>query len=279
MASIGICGALKMFGLLFVPPMALIWLREHNALNPRTKAKCLFTMLVVGLLPLVISQLATFLTPVYYESANPVWPLKQEIHGFFGNDFIALGQPGNPLIKDVYYFAVDYSIGVGLGSSLLYLVLVYSFPFVYGLFLLGMNYVKQWSFTRVWKAFLIFLLAYHAFSFFHPQWFVLALPLLVLLAVEDHDRYFKLYLLLVPLFFLITFYYPDFLTSVFIPSIHSAYFWPGPHDLLNYLGVPVYPTIGIFRTFFAALCIVFIGLIIGLDHLLVQKRHEIVSKD
>lgn len=255
-ASIGICGAFKLFGLLFVLPMAIMNLKEHSKVGFKAGARLILTMLVVAFLPLAVSQAVTFLMPTYYESANVAWPLTQEIAGFFGHTFYSLGQPGNPLIISIFNYAVDNSIGFAVGP-----ILLYSFPFVFALFLIGISYVEKWPFARAWKVFLVFLLAYYAFSFFNPQWFVLALPLLVLLVAENCNRYFGLYILLIPLFFILTFIYPDFLTSIFIPIIHRAFFWPTPQDWLNQLGLPFYPTISVFRTFFAAVCVIFIALI------------------
>jgi len=266
--SLGVCGALKMFGFLFMLPMALIYLKEHSSL--KSKIKHLFLMFIVGFLPLAVSQISIFLTPIYYESANLASPFKFEIHGFFGNAFYSRGELGNPLLISVFSYILEYSFRLGLDT--LGSIEIYTIPFIYGLFLSGIVYVRDWSFEKLWKAFLLFLIAYYAFAFFHPQWFVWGLPLLILLVAEDRNRYLNLYLLLIPLFFILTCYWNDYLTSLFMPIIHQAYFWPGPHDLLNYLGFPVYPVISIFRSIFSAVCIIFIVLMLGIDRLLHMSK-------
>ncbi|HEY4674587.1 MAG TPA: hypothetical protein VIH48_00880 [Candidatus Bathyarchaeia archaeon] len=271
-ASLGVCAAVKIFGLLFVPPMILIYLKEHTSLKSR--AKRLSLMLIAGFLPLIISQIFAFLTPVYYESANTAWPYKSEVNGFFGKTFLSRGEQGNPLTLGLFHYALDYSISVSLGGNS---ETLYFLPLVYGLFLLGIFYVKSWSFSRFWKFSLVFLLTYYALAFFHSQWFVLVLPLLVLLVAEDYHRYFKLYLLLIPLFFILAWYWNDFLVSVFVPIVHGAYFWPGPHNLLNYFGLPVYPTLSIFRSIFSSLCIIFILLILRIDRLFLRDRNQTKS--
>jgi hypothetical protein len=267
MASLGVSGALKMFGLLLILPAALIYLKEHRSLG--SKVKHLSLMLIVGFLPLVLSQVVTFFTPTYYESANLAWPIKDEIAGFFGKASYSRGVQGNQLLSGALFYFTDYSISFATYSF----DRIYSTLFVYGLFLFGVVYLGSWSFERVQKAFLVFLLAYYALALFHPNWFLMALPLLILLVAEDIKKYFKLYLLLVPLYFIYVGYWNQLFTSLLIPIVHQAYFWLGQIDLLNSVGLPAYEVISIFRSIFSALCIFFVILMLGIDRLL--HRHEI----
>jgi Gpi18-like mannosyltransferase len=263
--SIGISAAFKLFGLLFLPPMAIIYSKEHAGL--KSKAKHLSIMLIIGALPLVVSQIATLLTPTYYESANLAWPVVSEVNGFYGKTFYIMGQGGNVLNTSLFYL-LNYSTSLKTVSfDTIYLVIL-----IYGLFLLGVTYFANWSLGKVWKSFLVFLLAYYAFSLFHPQWFLLGLPLLILLVSEDRSRYFGIYVLLVSLFFVFLGYWNDFFTSIFIPIIHQAYFWQGEIDTLNGLGLQGYQIISIFRSLLSAVCIVLIGFILKVDRLFQKSK-------
>lgn len=264
-ASIGISAAFKVFGLLFLPPMAIIYSKEHTGL--KSKGKHLSLMLIVGALPLIVSQIATFLTPTYYESANLAWPVTSEINGFYGKTFYIMGQGGNILGTSLFYLLSYSTKFTTFSFDTIYVVIL-----LYGLFLLGVNYFADWSLGKVWKAFLVFLLAYYAFSLFHPQWFLLGLPLLILLVSEDRRRYFGIYVLVVSLFFVYLGYWNDFFTSIFIPIIHQAYFWPGEIDLLNGLGLQGYQIISIFRSLLSAAFVVLLGFVLNVDRLFHKSK-------
>jgi Gpi18-like mannosyltransferase len=260
--SLGICGIVKMFGMLFILPMALIYLKKRSGL--KSKAKHLSLMLIVGFLPLAVDQISTLFTTTYYESANLAWPISNEVIGFFGKTFYSFGQQGNAILRGVFLRFLDFSASFATYSF----DKIYFTVFIYGLFLLGVVYLKDWSFERVWKAFLVFLLAYYAFALFHPQWFLLAVPLLIFAVAEDRDRYFRLYLLLVALYFVYVCYWNGFFTSMLAPILHQAYFWPGQIELLNNLNLPGYQVINIFRSILSAVFVVFAALILRIDRLL-----------
>ena len=261
--SLGISGVFKIVGLLFIIPIGLIHIKEHRTL--RLKLTRLSFILVASLIPLVVVQIATFFTPAYYESANMALSNSWDINGFFGNTFFSRGQQIQPFLGGLFLFALDYSTKAVTwfgGTDVIYLL-----PLVYSLFLFGVFYWKSWSFERVWKAFLVFFLAYYAFDFFHVQWFLWTMPLLTMLVAEDRDRFFKIFLLTIPLYFIYTLHWDFSLTSqLLLPMIHQAYFWPGPIQLLNNIGLPAYQVINIFRSIFSAVCIVFIALVLGIDH-------------
>jgi hypothetical protein len=270
-ASLGISGAFKMVGMLLVLPIALIYIKEHKTL--KLKVKNLSFILGISLLPLIIVQIATFLTPIYYDSANMALLGKGEEIGFFGNIYYTRGEPRQPFLPGLFFFFIDYSVGFKTLTS--FPDVIYLLPLIYSLFLLGIVYWKNWSFERVWKAFLVFFLAYYASSLFHPQWFLWVLPLLIMLVSEDRDRFFKLYLLIIPLYFVFILYWDNFLTwQLLMPIIRQAYFWPGPIELINNLGLPAYQVINIFRSIFSAVCIVFIFLILRIDRLLLMIKNH-----
>lgn len=178
-----------------------------------------------------------------------------------------MGQGGNILGTSLFYLLSYSTKFTTFSFDTIYVVIL-----LYGLFLLGVNYFADWSLGKVWKAFLVFLFTYYAFSLFHPQWFLLGLPLLILLVSEDRRRYFGIYVLVVSLFFVYLGYWNDFFTSIFIPIIHQAYFWPGEIDLLNGLGLQGYQIISIFRSLLSAAFIVLLGFVLNVDRLFHKSK-------
>jgi hypothetical protein len=192
-----------------------------------------------------------------------------DINGFYGKTFYSRGEPTQLMLSALLSFVTDYS--VGLKTLAIFPDVIYLFPLIYGLFLLGIAYWREWSFGRVSKAFLVFFLAYYASSLFLPQWFLWALPLLIVLVAEDRDRFFGLYLLLISLFFTYNLYWDAPVTSqLLIPIVHQAYFWPGPVGL----GVS-FQMINIFRSIFSATCIFLIALIFGADRFLARLGNRL----
>jgi hypothetical protein len=264
-ASLGLSSAFKIFGLMLVPPIILISMKNHKGWTK--KMKHLFLTLGISLFPLVVVQIATSLIPVYYEPANMA-SLKFDINGFFGTTYYSRGEPAPSIFNTLSFFITDYSVGLKTLANTP--DVIYLFPLMYGLFLLAIAYWREWPFGRVSKAFLVFFLAYYASNLFLPQWFLWALPLLIILVAEDRNRFFRFYLLLISLFFFYNLYWDAMNTSqLLIPIVHQAYFWPGPIGL----GVS-YQAINIFRAIFSAVCIFMIVLILGVDRFLIHLRNR-----
>jgi hypothetical protein len=248
--SLGISCAFKFIGLFFVPPLIIIYVKNNATFF--SKIKHAFKLFVICALPLIITIIISLLTPVYYESANFAIP-GYNLNGFFGKTLYNRGESGHPMILGSFLYIFDYSISLKTLSVLN--DVIYVLPLGYFLFLLAILYWKYWTFDRMWKALLLFLLAYYSTSLFHLQWFLWIQPFFTLLIAEDHKKFLKLYLLLIPLF-----------------VIYSLYWNPMVLAFIESLGLPSLKVINLFRAFFSATCI-FIAFLIIKDRLM-----EIIGK-
>jgi hypothetical protein len=264
-ASVGVSSAFKIFGLMLLPPIILISMKNHKGWMQKTKH--LFFTLGISLLPLIIVQIIISSTRVYYEPANMA-AIQFDINGFYGKTYYSRGVPTQTSFSTLFSFITDYSVGLKTLAN--FPDVIYLFPLIYGSFLLGIAYWREWSFGRVSKAFLVFFLAYYASNLFLPQWFIWVLPLLTILVAEDRGRFFIFYLLLIFLFFFYNLYWGSPVTSqLLIPIVHQAYSWPGPAEL----GVSN-QVINVFRSVFSGTCIFLIALIFGTDRFLARSRNR-----
>lgn len=244
MLAIGIAGAFKIFSMLFVLPLALIYFKEHRSLA--VKAKGITELLGISSLPIILTLSSLILIPTYYESANAANPDLYDFNGFFGRTLYSRGNPTQPLFGGLFLYALDYS--VSLKTLPTFWDVIYFFPLIYGLFLLGIIYWRDWSFERVWKVILIFFLAYYSVTLFHIQWFLWAQPLLTLLIVGAPDKFLKLYVISIPLYFIYTSYWNADLVSA-----------------MNSIGLPGVQVVNLCRSILSGVCIFTIFLILKRD--------------
>ena len=260
MLSLSVSSAIKMFGIFLIPPMILIIIKRST--NARAKAKILLLLLAIGSLPFILTQISLAVTPKVYESVNAALPHNDEFNGYFGKTFYSRGVPQPPFLQGLFTIALNYS--TSLKTYILLGDVIYIFFLVYGLLLLTIIWQDNWPLEKVWKAFLVIFLAYYAVALFLPQWFLWAQPLLVLLVLKER-RFLKLYLISLPLFFVYTWYWNQSLTSnLLAPAFNQAYFWPGPIDLMNNIGLPGIQVVNVFRSLLSAVCI-FIAVVIAMS--------------
>lgn len=253
MLSLGVCAAFKIFGLLFVPALVLVYIGEHRSLA--SKLKHLILTSGISLIPLFISGIVALIIPLYFEPANMALLGKTEVNGFWGSIYYNRSQVMNPLLTWLTYFGFSTNSNTGVSSTVPYL-----FVAAYALFLFGVVFWKKWSAESM---FMVPLLTFYIFTLAHPQWFFWILPLLILMAAEHRD-WFKLYLIFTPLYFVSSvFAQNEHLTSNLLsPTILQAYYWPGPIDLLNNIGVPGNNVINVFYSIFTATLVMYLVLII-----------------
>lgn len=252
MLSLGVASAFKTFGLLFALPITLFFVKRFTSL--KVKVAEFLLLIAICLLPLVLSKTAAYLTPVYYLPTN-VASSQFDINGFFGHTLYLLGRPGSPSLTGLLIFGLDYSLS--FKTFALFDDVIYVFPLIYTLLLLALIFRKDMSFKTLWKAMLVFLLMYYATSLFHPQWFLYAQPLLILLVIDDR-KFLKAYVPLILLYFVyIQYWSPD--VVVFLDSI-------GLHGL---------QFINVFRSIFSGVCI-FIAALIILPDSITKRLREII---
>jgi hypothetical protein len=251
MLSLGLCATFKPLGLLLVPPLILIYIGEHK--NLFSKVKHLFIMLGISVFPLAISVAASFVIPVFYEPANMALLGNFEVNGFWANTYYAMSQIANPLFTEINY--LGSSAGTGVST-----IVPYIFPAAYCLFLFAVVYWRKWS---VESLFLVTLLIFYILGPFYPQWFIWILPLAILMAAKHGDWFLKLYLLFIPLYFIYICGQNAHLTSNLLsPTILQAYYWPGPIDLLNDVGIPGLKVVYIFSSIFYATLLMYMILVL-----------------
>jgi hypothetical protein len=133
----------------------------------------------------------------------------------------------------------------------------------YVLILLVAAYQPEASFRRTCEYCAAFLLAFYAFSLFHPQWFLWVLPFLTVLAVENRRIFGRLLPVLFILFFVYILYWDATLSvALLVPVFPQALSWPGPVALMNNAGLPGTQIISLFRTLFSGICLFLIYTII-----------------
>lgn len=235
MLSLGLSSALSPFFLLFVPIIACIYSKEKSGVI--AKARGIFLMFTIAVLPFAANFFASHVTPVYYESVNAATPRDFNFNGFFGRTQYYRGQPTKyTFLSGLFFFFLDYS--ASLKTLEAFPDVIYFLPLVYSIFLLGTIYYDVWSFQKVWKAILVFLLAFYSLSLFHSWWFLWVQPLLILLVAKNRDRFQKLYLALIVLFFIYIGYWND----VFI-------------GIMENLGLPALQVLNLFRSVMSGIMI------------------------
>jgi hypothetical protein len=252
MLSLGVACAFKTFALLFVLPTTLFLVKEFRDLKEKVVKSLL--LIATSLLPLILSKTAVYFMPVYYLPTN-LASFQFDINGFFGNTLYWLGKPGQPPLKGLLTFGLDYSISFKTFAP--FYDIIYVFPLIYTLLLLALIYRKNISFKALWKAMLVFLLLYYASSLFHQQWFLYTQPFLILLAVED-IKFLKAYVALIPLYFM-----------------YVLYWSPETLAFLDTIGLSSIQVINIFRSMFSGVCIFIVALVILPDNV-TRKISEII---
>jgi hypothetical protein len=273
MLSVGFAGIFKIIGFALLPLVAVCFWKFNHRESLKNRLFRLSLIVVLGLLPLLIIPLVFSGFPQYYESVNFILPKGAQFNGFFGEIYYTRGLVGQPFYSGILTFLIDYSIVIR--TQALTLDFVYYIPFIYVVILLGALLERQLSFGKVWKYFVVFLLAYYAFSLFHPQWFLWIQPFLILLAVENYKIFGKLFVLLMPLYFVYTLRWDTILTtSLLAPIIPKALYWPGPLTLMSNAGLPAIEIISLFRTAFSAVCVFMIFYIVKTSFWREQKQLE-----
>jgi Gpi18-like mannosyltransferase len=257
MLSLGISSAFKFIGLFLIPPIIIIYVKNNTTFF--SKIKHAFKLSSICALPLIFAAATSFLTPVYYESANFAIS-GYNLNGFFGKTLYNRGELGSPLILGSFLYIFDYSISLQTLPN--WFDVIYILPLGYLLFLLAIIYRNKWTFDGMWKALSVFLLAYYSISLFHVQWFLWIQPFFALLIAEDYKRFLKLYLFLIPLY-----------------AVYSFYWNPYALSFIGSLGLPSIKVVNLFRAFFSATCI-FIAFLVVKDRLIeiIGKRINTGSK-
>jgi len=255
MLSLGLTSAFKIFGLLLALPLSLIFVKENRGSIARMKRAV--KLVGVTLLPLVLVILTSFLIPAYYISANAAG-FSFDLNGFFGKTRYDRGRPSPSYFSGLFFYFIDYSSRLATFPS--FIDVIYLFPLIYGLFLLGVIHWRNWSFERFWKVILVFFLVYFSTSLFHTQWFLWVQPLLVLLIVENR-KFLSLYLASIPLYF-----------------VYTLYWYPGLEPLMNSIGLPGIQTVNLFRSFLSAL-LIFTALLIVIQIFIPERIQKIVKKN
>jgi hypothetical protein len=253
MLALGIASAFKVIGIALMPLIVIYYFKNHKSENHWSGIVKLVKVVLPGLLPLLLLSIIYSGVSHYYDSVNYALPRGELFNGFFGDKFFTRGTAVQPLFSGILTFLTDFSISF---STFLSTGTVYLVPLSYVLVLLGIYYTRSLSLEKTCGYFTIFLLSYYAFSLFLPQWFLWIQPFLIFLAVENRKVFYKLFLLLIPLYFLYIWQWDSGLTTnLLAPLTSEALFWPGPLTTMNLAGLPATQIVGIFRTIFSAICI------------------------
>jgi hypothetical protein len=252
--SLGIGAMFKVFSLALLPIVAVSYWKKQDEKSLTLKTLKTGNIIIYGLLPLLLIPIIFSTIPQYYESANFALSSGTFFNGFFGETFYSQGVATAPFYSGIFNFLLNFSYAFQTSFSAS--DFVYFIPFVYALLFLGATYEHQLSFEKTCKYFSVFLLLYYSFSLFYPQWFLWIQPLLIILMVENPKTYKKLFVLILPLFFLYTLQSDAVLSTILItPIVPQALFWPSPITLMNNAGLPGSQLISIFRAFLSAVCV------------------------
>ncbi len=231
----GICVALRFYYVIFLPAYAVI---SSERWTDRIR------LLLFALLPLLfqISTLSAGLFPVGFPLLTLVlvlllYPRRLERYGVpvlvisfliagglaisnNGSIATAVGRSGFGLIELPNHATYPFKAKLPLWNY----DTIYPVFILYGLFLFGALTVKRWR-VRTFVALLaIFLLLYHSFSFWHPQ-YLLTVVVAVTLAYAWEKRLGKLHLIQCGLVYLIIFNWGAHPTNyLFAPLSPSAIF-------------------------------------------------------
>jgi hypothetical protein len=270
MLSLGIASSFKVIGIALMPLIVIYYFKNHKGENRWSNVVKLARVVLPGLLPLLLFLIIYSRVPQYYDSVNYALPRGELFNGFFGDMFFTRGTAAQPFFSGILMFLTEFSISF---STYLSTGTVYLVPLSYVLVLLGTYYTKSLTFEKTCGYFTIFLLSYYAFSLFLPQWFFWVQPFLIFLAVENRRVFYKLTLLIIPLYFVYIWQWDSGLTTnLLTPLTSQALFWPGPLTLMNSAGLPGTQIVGVFRTIFSALC-VFIAFMITRTSIWVGRKN------
>lgn len=219
---LGVSITIRIYPVMLLLPFALILGK-----NVRQQVKFCF----LGILPWLIMQIPSLIT----KSGSPMVSAATSSFSktFFGLTF------NFRYFDGIYVFVVGY-----------FLILLYGY--------FNLNH----SYKSAWKICLINLLFFYAVCYFHPQYFMWLMPLLVLQIVED-KRYIGLYVIQVFTLFVHTLHWDKAMNGWLFMPINKAYFKYVP-AIKTYID-KVYPGdqfILIFRSILTAVCFFMIYLII-----------------
>jgi hypothetical protein len=260
MLLLGISSVFKVFSLAFFPFYVLFYWKTKKE---DRKTKIIDTLFVstVGLLPVLVLSFTFSFVPQFYESVNFALPRSPIFNGFYGNTFYTRGFAGQPFVAGIFLYLFNY--GVTFTTQAIIPDNIFVVPMAYVLILLVAAYQPEASFKRTCEYCAAFLLAFYAFSLFHPQWFLWVLPFLTVLAVENRRIFGRLLPVLFILFFVYILYWDATLSvALLVPVFPQALSWPGPVALMNNAGLPGTQIISLFRTIFSGICLFLIYTII-----------------
>jgi hypothetical protein len=246
--SLGVVAALKSFGFLFIPLIPIIAGRNKPA---NTKAKLWVVSTILGLIPILTSDLSVSLFKSAYVSANAA--NAGLFNGYYGTQMYNQGSVvGNSFLSALVFFALDYSVHVSTLES--FVDVLYLFPIIYGIFILYCNYIGNAGFDGMIDDMVILLSAYYALNLFLPQWFVWFQPLLLYKSLKSGELYKIVFFASIPIFFIYTWFWdPNLTTLLFLPLTPSAAFWQGPVAIMNDHGWPAIQLVQAARSFLSGL--------------------------
>jgi hypothetical protein len=273
MLSIGIASAFKMFALIFLPFLIVASLKQRKGISSRVKS--FFLILALACVPIAMSQASLLLVPPGYQSINAALPSNFEYNGYIGQTLYSRGAPQTSSVQSLFTFFLEYS--ASLKTYSLFNDTIYLVVFAYGLLLLAVVYFEGWSFDKIYKIILAFLLIYYSVSLFHVQWFLWVQPFLILLVVSNR-KFLVPYLLLMPLYFIYSWYWDPGLTAYLLTPINNySIHWTGPLDFINNLGISGFQFVSIFRSLFSAVCI-FIAAVILKKSIVDLRKKDLEMK-
>lgn len=212
--SLGLSVAFKLFPVLLVPFNLLLSRNTHK--KSSTKFKSLY-LLAIAIGPLLISVLP-----------------------FFGN-----------YLLNIHSWQFSTTTPGALSFKLNDLDLIFPYAMVYTFLLLFAWQNSRFSHISVAKYSLSALLAYYALSFFHPQYFVWATPLILLL-MAYMPNFKKYYIIQLLTFFIYTFNWGRYYALNFFTPVYQGFFdWLSPKEIIAYYVDPTLVT-GVVRSAFSA---------------------------
>ena len=219
---LGVSITIRIYPVILLLPFALILGK-----NVRQQVKLCF----LGILPWLIMQIPSLIT-------TSSIPMVSAATSSFGKTFFGLKFDFR-FFDGIYVFVVGY-----------FLLLFYTY------------FALNRSFKSAWKICLLNLLFFFAVCYFHPQYFMWLMPLLVLQIVED-KRFIGLYVIQVFTLFVHTLHWDKSMSGQLFMPINRVYFKYVP-AIKTYID-KVYPGdqfILIFRSILTAVCFFMIYLII-----------------
>jgi Gpi18-like mannosyltransferase len=266
--SIGMGAAFKLFSILLAPMFLFVILKQKDGL--RAKLRIFGWLVMITILPLILLIKSQLLFPPYYLSVNAAIP-GFDFSGYFGRNLYYRGDIVTTPLSSIFLYSLEYS--VRFVTFPLFIDVIYVFPFLYMVFLMLTIHLKSWSSKSFEKLVLAFLLLYYAFTLFHPQWFLWIQPVLILLTVRE-PKLLKFYLMLMPLYFVYTWYWDPALSSaLFAPiTIGSILNWPSPLSIINSAGLPGIKIVNVARSMMSAILIFMVILLLNIEQLVARLK-------